>query len=130
MDALSAIAFIAERKIEEAIADGQFDNLSGTGKPLHLEDLSHLPPNMRMAYTILKNSGYIEKATEPGKAVSMRELLESAEEERDVYARMQRLKVMAARVQRVKEEIGTAVPGAGLSENEDSPYLEKLMSRV
>ncbi len=51
---------LAEQKIEEAIARGDFDNLSGAGKPLDLEDdLPGVAPALRMAYRILKNSGYV-----------------------------------------------------------------------
>ena len=55
---LSATAIIAERRIAEAMAEGQFDNLPGRGRPLQLEDLSHLAPEMRLAYIVLKNSGF------------------------------------------------------------------------
>lgn len=43
---------IAERKIEEAIAEGAFDNLRGRGKPLSASDLE-TPLDIR----ILKNAG-------------------------------------------------------------------------
>lgn len=132
MNALSAIAFVAERKIEEAIAQGEFDNLPGMGRPLELEDLSHLPPDMRMAYTILKNSGYLENAPEKNKPLSVRDMLSSATAERTCYAKMQRLKVMMARVERAKEEAGAQNPehDGQTASPDDSPYFEKLLSRV
>ena len=129
MNALSAIAFVAERKIEEALAEGQFDNLPGMGKPLELEDCSHLPPDMRMAYTILKNSGYLEQA-EPGKAVSMKELLARVPEEGRVYGKMQRLKVMMARVRSAEAHFNPEKAARQSCDAEDSPYLEKLVERV
>jgi hypothetical protein len=129
MNPMSAIAFVAERKIEEALADGAFDNLPGMGKPLELEDLSHLPPDMRMAYTILKNSGFVDKCPEPGKDLSMRDLLSSAEEERATYGKMQRLKVMMARVQRRKEDLALEKPAPDAN-TDASPYLEKLIAKI
>ena len=48
---------IAERRIQEAIKDGALDDLPGAGKPLVLEDDSHLPEDLRMAYKVLKNAG-------------------------------------------------------------------------
>lgn len=136
MDVLSALAYVAERKIEEAIAEGQFDNLPGMGKPLDCEDLSHLPPDMRLAYRILKSSGFIEKEPEPGKAVSMRELLSEAQEEKKTYSKLQRFKLMMSRVERAKalphepghRESGTSSPEK--STHEDSPYLEKLLNHL
>ena len=55
----SFIASLAERRIAEAREAGAFDNLPGYGKPLTLEDDSHIPPELRMSYRILKNAGYI-----------------------------------------------------------------------
>src|SRR5882724_3472696 len=46
---------IAERKIQEAIADGAFDNLPGKGKPLDLGSEAATPPELRAAHRILKN---------------------------------------------------------------------------
>ena len=47
---------IAENRILEAIEAGEFDNLRGRGQPLNLEEDSHVPPELRMAYKILKNA--------------------------------------------------------------------------
>jgi hypothetical protein len=55
--AVTALHYIAERKIEEAIARGELDNLPGAGRPLDLDDVDPLlPAEMRMAWRILKNS--------------------------------------------------------------------------
>lgn len=50
---------IAERRIQEAIQNGDFDNLKGKGKPLTFEDETFIPEDLRMAYRILKNAGCI-----------------------------------------------------------------------
>ncbi|WP_371320142.1 J-domain-containing protein [Chengkuizengella axinellae] len=47
------------KKIREAKAKGEFDNLPGKGKKLELEDLSHIPNELRMSYKILKNAGIV-----------------------------------------------------------------------
>lgn len=50
---------IAERRIQEAIEAGVFDNLEGAGKPLaDLEDNPFVPDDMRVAFKVLQNSGY------------------------------------------------------------------------
>ena len=133
MNAMDAITFVAERKIEEAMAEGQFDNLPGMGKPLEFEDLSHLPPDMRMAYTILKNSGYLEQPADKGKPVSMRELMAHVADEGRVYGKMQRLKVMMLRVRKARVEHCIEPERKKEDEAPDalsSPYLEKLVERV
>ncbi len=50
---------IAERRIQEAIQNGDFDNLKGKGKPLTFEDETFIPEDLRMAYRILKNAGCV-----------------------------------------------------------------------
>ena len=49
----------AERHIAEAQAKGEFDNLVGSGEPLILDDDSHVPPELRAGYRLLKNAGWI-----------------------------------------------------------------------
>jgi len=56
---VNIMATMAERKILEAMEEGQFDNLPGCGSPQKLEDLSHLPPDMRLAYIVMKNNGFL-----------------------------------------------------------------------
>ena len=53
-----ALEIIAERRLEEAIERGEFDDLPGAGQPLDLDDLDpSLPEDLRLAYRILKNAG-------------------------------------------------------------------------
>ena len=60
VDMESAIRRLAERKIEEAVREGKFDNLPGFGKPLDLEPMP-AEENARMrwwALRILKQNDY------------------------------------------------------------------------
>jgi hypothetical protein len=51
---------IAEEKIREAVRRGEFDNLPGAGKPLPEEDdLAFVAPELRMAFRVMKNAGYV-----------------------------------------------------------------------
>jgi|SRR5687767_5591599 len=47
---------IAENRIREAMAQGEFDNLPGAGEPLSLEEYFSTPEDVRLAYSILKNA--------------------------------------------------------------------------
>lgn len=49
---------IAERKIQEAIDNGELENLPGKGKPLVFED-AHIAEDLRASYKILKNNGIL-----------------------------------------------------------------------
>lgn len=50
---------LAEQRIEEAQARGELDDLPGAGQPLVLDDDRLIPEHQRLAYRILKNSGYL-----------------------------------------------------------------------
>lgn len=50
---------IAENNIKAAIDRGDLDNLPGQGRPLKLDDDSAIPPELRVSYRILKNSGHL-----------------------------------------------------------------------
>lgn len=50
---------LAQLRIDEAQARGDFDELAGAGRPLQLEDLSLVPEELRAAYLLLKNAGYL-----------------------------------------------------------------------
>ena len=50
---------IAERRIHEAQERGEFENLPGAGAPLALDDDPLVPEELRVAYRLLKNAGFI-----------------------------------------------------------------------
>ena len=51
--------FLAEQKLEEAVSRGELDDLPGQGRPLELDDDRLIPEDLRVAYRILKNAGYV-----------------------------------------------------------------------
>jgi hypothetical protein len=56
---VNLIEKIAEARIRDAMARGDFDNLAGRGQPLRLEDLSKVPEDLRAGYVLLKNAGVL-----------------------------------------------------------------------
>jgi hypothetical protein len=70
-----ALELIAELKIAEAAARGEFDNLPGAGRPLDLAEDPLVPEEQRMANRILRNAGFkppeVEAATRGGKKLSL-----------------------------------------------------------
>ena len=52
-----ALEWIAERKIAEAVSQGELDGLPGAGRPLDLDEDALVPEELRMAHRILKNAG-------------------------------------------------------------------------
>lgn len=67
---MDALALLAESKIQAAQARGDFDDLPGRGRPLALEDLSHVPANLRMGFTLLRNAGCLPPELEARKEVA------------------------------------------------------------
>lgn len=61
---MSIFARIAEAKINDAIQRGEFDDLPGAGRPLELEDLSHVPPHLRLGYKVLRNANVVPPEVE------------------------------------------------------------------
>jgi len=67
-----------ERHISDAQRKGEFDNLPGSGEPLMLDDDSHIPPELRVGYRLLKNAGCLPAELEQRReAVELADLLKS-----------------------------------------------------
>ena len=99
------LEIIAEEKIREAIAKGEFANLPGAGKPLRLEDDSMVPEDLRIAYKILKNAGCLPPELELRREIlTLRDLLRTIEDEdakrgavRELNYKLLKLNVMGKR---------------------------------
>lgn len=50
---------IVEARIQEAIERGELRGLPGEGRPLRLDDDSAIPEELRVAYRLLKNAGFL-----------------------------------------------------------------------
>jgi len=114
---------IAERKIQEAILNGELDNLPGKGKPLQLDDESHIPEELRLAYKILKNAECLPPELELKKEIiRLKDLLQGLEDVEEKYRLMKRLNFqimklnMSRRVSPLLEE--------------DQVYYEKVAERL
>lgn len=56
---MNIIEFLPEQKIRKAIIEGEFDNLSGFGKPVDNSEYFGVPEEDRIAYHIMKNAGLV-----------------------------------------------------------------------
>lgn len=66
---------LAERKIAEAVSRGELDDLPGSGQPLDLDDDALVPEDLRLAYRVLKNAGYVPPEVEELKEIAALENL-------------------------------------------------------
>ena len=113
---------IAERRIQEAIKDGALDDLPGAGKPLVLEDDSHLPEDLRMAYKVLKNAGCMPPEVSLRKEIARTEDLLAGME--DTRAKCRQIKKLNFLVMKLNMMRRTPV-----SLEKDQRYERKLVER-
>jgi len=93
------LEMIAEKKIKEAMEKGEFDSLPGKGKPIKLDDDSHIPPEYRLAYRILKNAGYTHPEIEQRKEIeNIYSMLENCEDEQEIYKKVQKLNLIVSKI--------------------------------
>jgi hypothetical protein len=75
-----------DEQISKAIKAGEFDNLSGKGKPLDLRAYFETPEELRLAYSVLKSNDFAPQEVEVLKEIdALKKRLASCtdEEEKD-----------------------------------------------
>ncbi|HAS1787545.1 MULTISPECIES: DnaJ family domain-containing protein [Enterobacter] len=81
----------AERHIRDAQHKGEFDNLPGCGEPLVLDDDSHIAPELRAGYRLLKNAGCLPpELQQRNEAVELSDLLKGIHKNDPRYAELSR----------------------------------------
>jgi hypothetical protein len=89
---LNIFSKIAEQRIREAIENGAFDDLEGSGKPIRLEDETWIPEDLRPVYRVLKNAGCIPPELELRKEVlSLGELIHTLDDDRERMKKIREL---------------------------------------
>lgn len=66
---MSSTRDLVENQILKAQERGAFDNLAGSGKPISLEENPYEPPELRMAFKILKDNDFAPHWIEIGKEI-------------------------------------------------------------
>lgn len=88
---------IAEQKIAEAISRGELANLPGEGKPFDLDDDRLVPEDLRMAYRILRNAGFVppevEAVREIGELIRFIDTLSEGDDRSKALKRLQVLRL-------------------------------------
>ena len=89
---MSGFQKIIEQRIKEAMEKGKFDDLPGHGEPLALEDDSHIPEDLRLAYKILKNADCLPPELELRKEIrQMEDILENIPDEKAKYRHIKKI---------------------------------------
>ncbi|GGO06341.1 DnaJ family domain-containing protein [Saccharibacillus kuerlensis] len=118
------LSWLAEQKIEEAIRNGELDNLPGKGKPIELDDLSGVPEELRVPYRILKNAGMLpEEMMLRKECLELEDLLAVCQSDEERKGIAKRLTAKKLKLRMVEEERGWS--GGAYTE-----YADKIRERL
>lgn len=113
---------IAERRIREAQARGDFDDLPGAGAPLELDDDALVPEELRAAYRVLKNAGFL-----PPELVVHREIRDIEELLQQVEGEFERARLLS----RINFLLASNAAGRRHGNlRVQEAYLEKIAQRL
>lgn len=119
----TAMDIIAERRIAEAIENGEMRGGSLRGKPLPPDDCGHVPAELRMAYKILKNSGFLPPEIEARKEIEkIEELLAATDDEQLRLRQMKKLEVLLLKINAMRDR--------PVNLEADRDYFRKVVERV
>ena len=114
---------IADQKIREAMERGEFDDLPGKGKPLVLEDDSHLPQDIRLSHKILKNAGCLPPELEVRKEIlTIEQMLEGVQDAREKYRQIKKLNYLIMKLNMTRP--------VSLALEKNQRYYEKVVDKM
>ena len=120
---MESIAFIAEQKILKAIENGDLNSPKWKNKPLPLDDDRFVPDDLKMAYKILKNSGYLPPEIEDRKEVKrLEDLIASTEDE---HVRLKQMKKLSVLLMKIDAHRGSV---SNIAHHDD--YYRKVVEKV
>ncbi len=103
--------------------NGEFDNLPGKGKPLKLEDLSNIPEELRLAYKVLKNAGFLPPEVELLKEIkTVEDLLEHMEEEEHRVRQIKRLNYLIMKLNQLRRR--------PINLEKEQRYYNKIVEKI
>jgi len=120
---IEAIQLIAERKIREALQEGRLQIEGWRNRPLPMSNDSLVPAELRMAYKILKNAGYLPPEIETRKEIrQLEDMLATCEDE---YTRVRQIKKLNYLILKLNTMQGD---GGNIEGQED--YYRKIVERI
>ena len=89
---------LVEQRIREAQEAGEFDDLPGAGAPLELEDDALVPEELRAAYRLLKNAGFVPPELEGHREIrQLEQLLRTVEDTAERSCLISRINFLLSR---------------------------------
>ena len=112
---------IAERRIREAQERGEFDDLPGAGAPLDLGDDALVAEDLRAAYRVLRNSGFLPPELEAsGEIREAEQLLRRVTDDGECVRLLSRINFL----------LGRAAAGRRGDLRVEAAYVERLAERL
>jgi len=121
---LSIIQTIAERKIQQAMAEGTLADLSHwKNKPLPPDNMANVPDDLRMAYRLLKNAGYVpEEVALHQEITRLEQLLETCTDEKEKVRQLKKIGCLKTKLE--------CRMGRAIELGEDGPYYNRVVDRL
>lgn len=118
-----ALYTIAERRIAQAIKDGTLKTDGWKNKPLPLDDDSFVPDDLKMAYKILKNSGYVPPEVETRKEIQrLEDLIAKSEDCHQRVKQMKKLNVLMMKLDAQRNRPSSI--------EHDDEYYRKIVEKI
>lgn len=121
---LAIIQTIAERKIQQAISEGTLADLSHwKNKPLPPDDMADVPEDLRMAYRLLKNAGYVpEEITLQKEITRIEQLLATCTDEKEKVRQLRKISCLKTKLE--------GRMGRAIQLGEDGPYYNQVVDKL
>ncbi len=120
---MDCLAFIAEQRISQAIEKGELKTDGWKNKPLKLDDDHLVPDDLKIAYKMLKNAGYVPPEIETRKEITrLEQLIAKTEDEHQRVQKMRKLSVLLMKVDKNRPS------PANISH--DDEYYRKIVERT
>ncbi|MBF0099281.1 MAG: DUF1992 domain-containing protein [Desulfobacterales bacterium] len=115
---------IVEQRIREAQEKGCFDDLPGVGQPISFEDEPLISEDLRIAYKVLKNAGFLPPELELRKEIrQMETLLSSVQEVKQRYHLQKKLNFLLFKLDAMR---GDRISGFAIHENYQDKWIDSV----
>jgi hypothetical protein len=131
IDLESALRRLADRRIEDAMREGKFDNLAGAGKPLDLEPMP-ADENARMTWWMIR---ILKGADFTPEEVTLRKKIEHLKGELSAATTEKRVEVLVKTINELVRQLNTLgtnainIAVAGVSLEEEKRKLAERLSQ-
>jgi hypothetical protein len=120
---ISGFEKIVEERIRRAMEAGEFDDLTGAGEPLVIENDNSVPEELRLAYKILKNAECLPPEIEVRKEIEKTEdLLAALPETAEKYRLLKKLNFLILKV--------NAMRGGAIANEIPQYYAAQVVARL